>query len=198
MVERSVRFIGDEVAEEDMPFEGEMEDFEEPEDDEQANDNFIPTKNNGHQLQTTTPEPITKEVIPVIPRQPLQQLSLAPDDEGGHGKRVWKESAYVCHIQEGENATIIPRGFQTVPEKAVEDTSVQGEHRRGGLGNGDGDGYSGVLESNLWRGKGTFWLAKVEGGYPSWTSKSWIQQNMVNCRMPKGHKCGFLKMGSMN
>lgn len=83
-----MRFIGDEVAEEDMPFEGEMEDFEEPEDDEQANDNFIPTKNNGHQLQTTTPEPITKEVIPVIPRQPLQQLSLAPDDEGGHGKRV--------------------------------------------------------------------------------------------------------------
>ena len=80
-MERSARFIEDEVAEEGMPFEGKMEDFEEPEDDEQTNDDFIPTENNGHQLRTPTPEPI-KEVTSVISQQPPQQPPLAPNDEG--------------------------------------------------------------------------------------------------------------------
>jgi hypothetical protein len=45
-VERSVRFIGGKVVGEGMPFKGEMKDFDEAEEDKQANDNFIPTKNN--------------------------------------------------------------------------------------------------------------------------------------------------------
>jgi len=59
------------------------------------------------------------------PRQSVEPIVVA-DGDNGRGKRIRKESSYIRCIREGENTTTLPRGLQTVPEKAV------GEEEAGG------------------------------------------------------------------
>ena len=113
-----MRFMPDEVS---MPFEGEMEDFDKPE-EPQANDDPIPIENDNHKATITPGIDKTANEAPQQPAQP----AVAVDGDNGHGKRIRKESAYVHRIWEGENTTTLPWGLQTVPEKAVEEERAGG------------------------------------------------------------------------
>ena len=90
-VKWSVRFVPNEVSGGwDMPLEGELEDFEEQEPPE-ASDNPTPVEN---RPISPIPESTIKEVVNELPSQPLEPSEPAKN-EGGHGKRIHKESAYV-------------------------------------------------------------------------------------------------------
>jgi len=99
MIERSVKFAPEEVTWEVAPLEGkfdETETFEEPEErSEELNaseEKLPPTSPTQKSVQSEAPQPAPPE----------EEL------EGGRGKRVRKESAYVRQIRDGENASAIP------------------------------------------------------------------------------------------
>jgi hypothetical protein len=98
-----------------VPLEGELEDFDEPEEPE-ASDNPIPIENDMARPPSPIPEAVVNQVINNVPPQ-LAQPVVAADVDSGRGKRIHKESAYVQRIREGENAIAMPQGLQTVPEK---------------------------------------------------------------------------------
>ena len=88
-----------------------------------SSNNRIPTKTDGHpthpQRGASHKTAVTlrmDETTNDMPQQ-LAQPTVAADEDGGRGKRIRKESAYVRRIREGENATAMPQGLQTVPEK---------------------------------------------------------------------------------
>jgi hypothetical protein len=106
-----VRFMPDEVS---VLFEGEIEDFNELE-ELQANDNPILIENDNHKITITSGINKTANKTPQQPAQP----AVAVDRDNGHRKRICIESAYICCIQEGKNATTLPQDLQMVSEKAI-------------------------------------------------------------------------------
>jgi len=125
-VERSVTFMLGETRIDGMLLEGELGDFDEPE-EPAASDNPIPSSNNPIPIKTdghsTHPQRGTSHKTTVTLRmdettndmpQQLAQPTVAADENGGCGKHIRKELAYVWHICEGENATAMPQGLQTV------------------------------------------------------------------------------------
>ena len=125
-VERSVRFVQDEVG---VPFEGEMEDFDKPDRPQANDDNPVSLEDDtnsqleGSASHKTATTPGINETTDETPRQ-LVEPTVAADGDNGRGKRIRKESTYVRRIREGENITTLPRGLQTVSEKAVKDADV--------------------------------------------------------------------------
>jgi len=111
-MERSVKFAPEEVTWEVALLEGkfdETETFEEPEErleEPNASKELLPTS------------PIQKSMQPIEPSEASQPAPPEEELEGGRGKRVRKESAYVRRIRDGENASAIPKGIQVAPEMA--------------------------------------------------------------------------------
>jgi hypothetical protein len=95
-VERSVKWLPEEVGIGGVPLEGELEDFDEPEQPE-ASDNPIPIKNDMARPLSPIPEAIVNQVIDNVPPQ-LAQPVVAADVDSGRGKRIRKESAYIWRI----------------------------------------------------------------------------------------------------
>ena len=97
-VERSVRFVDDE--EEVMrgvtaPFEGEIPGFDEPDNDNQPSSPQLPTPDPNTQPSSTESSDPTVETGSIKPDINPPSESALTDDEGRHGKRVWRESVYI-------------------------------------------------------------------------------------------------------
>jgi len=130
-VERSVTFIPDEVDVRigNVPVEGEIEDFEKIQDELEEGNQPIPQPaelEHAERPNLPLPEPPVYENQDADADVPAQPEIVAEEDTGGQGKRIWKESSYIRHIREGENAIAMPRGLQTVPERAGEGAETAG------------------------------------------------------------------------
>ena len=105
-------FAPEEVTWEVAPLEekfDETETFEEPEE-------RLEEPNASEELPPTSP--IQKSMQPIEQSEAPQPAPPEEEFEGGRGKRVRKESAYVRRIRDGENASALPKGIQVAPEMA--------------------------------------------------------------------------------
>ena len=107
-VERSIKFVPDDVALDPVPLEGEEKLDERDEGESERSE------------RSESPKPNQ----PTIEDAPDDEPAQAPDDDGmGRGRRVRKESAYVRRLRDGEGHASnlpasrgIPQGIQLVPD----------------------------------------------------------------------------------
>jgi hypothetical protein len=142
-IKRSVTFVPTEVDVQigTAPVEGEREDFDEILEEVDKGNQPIPLEvkhpadDLDHPIMPQAKEP-SPDKIPKPPEH-IQPEIVAEDDTRGRGKQIWKESAYVRRIQEGDGSasgrkgsSAIPKGIQLPPaqlEEAMENAKIAEE-----------------------------------------------------------------------
>ena len=109
-VERSVRFVPDEV---NVPLEGEFNEKESFDEVEKETPSSTPIEILAEDVNERAISPI-QEAIEEVPEQETIK------NDGGRNQRIRKESDYIRRIREGENIVTMPRGLQTVQEQVQE------------------------------------------------------------------------------
>jgi len=160
-VERSVKFMPEEVGIGGVPLEGELEDFDEPEEPE-ASDNPIPIENDIVRPLSPIPEAVVNQVINNVPSQ-LAQPVVAADVDSGRGKRIRICSAHPRRRECNCNATRTSDSTRKGNGERIWGLGGAGR----GLGNGSDDGCSRGFKPHLRGGKEAVGLAKMGGSYLS-------------------------------